>query len=63
MHGTPERSPEAAAYVMFTSGSTGRPKGVVVPHRAITRLVNAQDYAIFRAMLGTNMNSSISGLH
>ena len=34
-----------AAYVMFTSGSTGRPKGVEVPHRAIVRLVQAQDFA------------------
>jgi amino acid adenylation domain-containing protein len=33
------------AYVMFTSGSTGRSKGVEVPHRAIVRLVQAQDFA------------------
>jgi amino acid adenylation domain-containing protein len=33
-----------AAYVMFTSGSTGKPKGVEVPHRAIVRLVHAQDF-------------------
>jgi amino acid adenylation domain-containing protein len=33
-----------AAYVMFTSGSTGKPKGVEVPHRAIVRLVQAQDF-------------------
>ena len=35
------------AYVMFTSGSTGHPKGVAVPHRAITRLVEDQDYVRF----------------
>jgi pristinamycin I synthase 3 and 4 len=34
-----------AAYVMFTSGSTGRPKAVEVPHRAIIRLVQSQDFA------------------
>jgi amino acid adenylation domain-containing protein len=39
-----ELAPTDAAYVMFTSGSTGRPKGVEVPHRAIVRLVKAQDF-------------------
>lgn len=45
--GAPPRKFSAtdAAYVMFTSGSTGRPKGVEVPHRAIVRLVQAQDFA------------------
>ena len=45
--GAPPRELAAtdAAYVMFTSGSTGRPKGVEVPHRAIVRLVQAQDFA------------------
>ncbi len=35
---------EAVAYVMYTSGSTGTPKGVVVPHRAILRLVQGQNF-------------------
>src|SRR5262249_31148576 len=33
------------AYVMYTSGSTGRPKGVSVPHRAVVRLVQGNDFA------------------
>jgi amino acid adenylation domain-containing protein/non-ribosomal peptide synthase protein (TIGR01720 family) len=36
-----EALPEQAAYVLYTSGSTGRPKGVVVPHRALSRFVDA----------------------
>lgn len=39
---TPDGS--SVAYVMYTSGSTGTPKGVVVPHRAILRLVQGQDF-------------------
>lgn len=35
------------AYVMYTSGSTGTPKGAVIPHRAIIRLVNDQDFLPF----------------
>ena len=38
-------APESLAYVMYTSGSTGAPKAVGVPHRAVVRLVTAQDYA------------------
>jgi len=51
----PSENPDVAcaaddlAYIMYTSGSTGRPKGVAVPHRAVVRLVRAQDYADFRA--------------
>jgi amino acid adenylation domain-containing protein len=40
----PETRPQDAAYVMFTSGSTGEPKGVVVPHLAVLRLVQEQDF-------------------
>jgi len=36
--------PDDVAYLMYTSGSTGRPKGVLVPHRAVTRLVNNTNY-------------------
>jgi aspartate racemase len=35
------------AYIMYTSGSTGTPKGVVIPHRAIVRLVNDQEFLPF----------------
>ncbi len=38
---------ECLAYVMFTSGSTGRPKGVAVPHHALRRLFEDQDYVRF----------------
>ena len=30
------------AYVLFTSGSTGKPKGVVLPHRALSNLIDWQ---------------------
>ncbi|WP_323808961.1 amino acid adenylation domain-containing protein [Kitasatospora acidiphila] len=36
-----EVGPEELAYVMYTSGSTGRPKGVMVPHGAISNVVQA----------------------
>ncbi len=32
-------APENAVYVIYTSGSTGRPKAVLLPHRALTNLV------------------------
>ena len=40
-------APAAAdpAYLMYTSGSSGRPKGVLVPHRAVLRLVQDNDFA------------------
>jgi amino acid adenylation domain-containing protein len=40
----PASDPTRPAYVAFTSGSTGEPKGVVVPHRAVTRLVQPNNY-------------------
>lgn len=33
--------PEQLAYVLYTSGSTGRPKGVMVPHGALSNVVQA----------------------
>lgn len=45
--GAPAGGPLSPAYIMYTSGSTGTPKGVVVPHRAIVRLVQAQDFLPF----------------
>ena len=41
----PQTRPENLAYVIYTSGSTGRPKGVEIPHRGITRLLYAVNYA------------------
>ncbi|MDG2050554.1 MAG: amino acid adenylation domain-containing protein [Myxococcota bacterium] len=40
-----DRRPLDIAYVMYTSGSTGEPKGVCIPHRAILRLVENNDFA------------------
>ncbi len=40
-----EVDPLSLAYVSFTSGSTGEPKGVEVPHRAVVRLVEDNDFA------------------
>jgi nonribosomal peptide synthetase DhbF len=33
---------DSPAYVLFTSGSTGTPKGVVMPHRALSNLIDWQ---------------------
>jgi amino acid adenylation domain-containing protein len=42
-------SSRRVAYVIYTSGSTGTPKGVLVPHRAVTRLVINNEYAVIGA--------------
>ncbi|MEV4641255.1 amino acid adenylation domain-containing protein [Actinoplanes sp. NPDC049548] len=34
-----EPEPDDLAYLIYTSGTTGRPKGVMIPHRAISNLV------------------------
>ncbi|MGW1391285.1 amino acid adenylation domain-containing protein [Streptomyces nigra] len=36
----PRPAPHDPAYVIYTSGSTGAPKGVVVPHSAVTALLD-----------------------
>ncbi|MDV3129201.1 amino acid adenylation domain-containing protein [Mycobacterium sp. 21AC1] len=39
----PQPQPEDIAYVIYTSGTTGVPKGVAIPHRNVTRLLDAID--------------------
>ncbi|HMJ42935.1 MAG TPA: amino acid adenylation domain-containing protein [Pseudolabrys sp.] len=34
---------DSSAYIIYTSGSTGRPKGVVMPHGAMTNLIQWQN--------------------
>ncbi|WP_131811711.1 AMP-binding protein, partial [Mycolicibacterium peregrinum] len=38
-----EPAPEDVAYLIYTSGTTGVPKGVAIPHRNVTRLLDAID--------------------
>lgn len=38
----PCATPETVVYCLYTSGSTGTPKGVVMPHRAISNLIQWQ---------------------
>lgn len=35
-----ERDQNAIAYILYTSGSTGTPKGIVMPHRALSNLID-----------------------
>ena len=46
-HAWPAVAAADPAYLMYTSGSSGRPKGVLVPHRAVLRLVQDNDFARF----------------
>ena len=39
----PAPAPEEIAYLIYTSGTTGVPKGVAIPHRNVTRLLEALD--------------------
>jgi non-ribosomal peptide synthetase component F len=43
------RTAHDAACVMFTSGSTGTPKGVLLPHLALTRLLDDDRFRMFAA--------------
>jgi amino acid adenylation domain-containing protein len=43
------RTAHDAACVMFTSGSTGAPKGVILPHLALTRLLENDRFRMFSA--------------
>lgn len=56
----PLGGPGSPAYIMYTSGSTGEPKGVVVPHRAVIRLVRAQNFLPFGPGLTFLQLSNIS---
>ncbi|KHO26549.1 peptide synthetase [Mycolicibacterium setense] len=39
----PGPAPDDIAYLIYTSGTTGVPKGVAIPHRNVTRLLQALD--------------------
>jgi amino acid adenylation domain-containing protein/thioester reductase-like protein/non-ribosomal peptide synthase protein (TIGR01720 family) len=39
----PVPGPDNIAYIIYTSGTTGVPKGVAIPHRNVTRLLEALD--------------------
>lgn len=44
-----QRTAHDPACVMFTSGSTGMPKGVMLPHLALTRLLDNDRFRMFSA--------------
>ncbi|MFD5028670.1 amino acid adenylation domain-containing protein, partial [Streptomyces sp. NPDC058373] len=60
----PAVSPDNAAYVIYTSGSTGKPKGVVIPHHAMSRLVEwattLGEDAFAHTFFSTSLNFDVS---
>ncbi|KAJ3411290.1 hypothetical protein HDV05_002436 [Chytridiales sp. JEL 0842] len=53
-------SPSHLAYLIFTSGSTGKPKGVMIPHRAISNLVEHSSGPVYGFSNTTRLLLSLS---
>ncbi|WKG06382.1 non-ribosomal peptide synthetase [Mycolicibacterium sp. HK-90] len=52
-------APDDVAYLIYTSGTTGAPKGVAIPHRNVTRLLDAidRDVALSAGQVWTQCHS------
>ncbi|WP_435405394.1 AMP-binding protein, partial [Mycolicibacterium peregrinum] len=52
-------APDDVAYLIYTSGTTGVPKGVAIPHRNVTRLLDAidRDVALSSGQVWTQCHS------